>query len=352
MFNFVNKTKRILTEADAPMDTRLHIFMVTIPGFGKTYTINQFGGKYNGILKDTKIETGKIGSLTSAGLVGSIKTTPDGQVVVNKGVLQRKPNHILMSDEFSNIISAASTSHSKNIIDDLLIALDSGEMNKDQSGGALEYDTYSTVWAATQPGRFDLKSGLNRRFAFVIYMPDIGDVYKYRKIREESKNLKIDVKRLLEYKISISARKFEIEEELEEVVYTDEYYKWVNSFFAMHYEDILYERILLGYWLMKVEKIPKKLVLTLNDEVKKIMLQQMDARMSVQKGVEKIKIMEILRHIQHIKLSELTKMLLSFAIEPGQIDKKLSQLVANNLIKIDKDTQIVTNKVYVGDRDA
>ncbi len=348
MFNFVNKhrEKPILTEGDLPMDVRLHIFMVTIPGFGKTYTINQFGGKANGLLKDTDIETGKIASITSSGMVGSIKSTPDGNTVVNRGVLQRKANAILMSDEFSNVTTGAKTAHSLNLIDDLLTALDTGEMNKDQSGGALEYDTWSTVWGATQTGRFDLKSGLIRRFVFVVYMPDAGDVYKLRMMRRESKNLKTNLQKLLEFKLGLNARKKEIEENLKEVVFTEEFYDWINEFYSMHYEDALYERIILGYWLMKSHSIGEKLVLTLNDEVKGIMLKQMDDRLRIQKGVQKVRIMDAIKNVKTIKLSELYKLLFAFALEEKYIERGLDVLIANKMISINKDTSIVTNHMY------
>ncbi len=348
MFNFVNKHKEkpLLTEGDIPMDTRLHIFMVTIPGFGKTYTINQFGSKANGILKDTDIETGKVASITSSGMVGSIKSTPDGTTIVNKGILQRKANAILMSDEFSNITTGAKTAHSMNLIDDLLTALDTGEMNKDQSGGALEYPTWATVWGATQTGRFDLKSGLVRRFVFVVYMPDAGDVYKLRKMRRESKNIKTSLTKLLEFKLALNARKKEIELNLKEVIYSEEYYNWINSFYAMHYEDALYERILLGYWLMKSKTIGEKLVLVLNDEIKDIMKRQMADRLTIQRGVQKIRIMEVIKHIKTIKLSELYKLLFAFALDEKAIERGLDVLIANKFIKIDKETGVVTNLMY------
>ena len=42
MFNFANKHNKFYWYGDTIPDMRLHIFMVTIPGFGKTYLINQF----------------------------------------------------------------------------------------------------------------------------------------------------------------------------------------------------------------------------------------------------------------------------------------------------------------------
>ncbi len=344
MFNFMNKHKRVYTDGDIIPDMRLHIFMVTIPGFGKTYLINQFMSKYNGMLMDTDVKTSKIGSLTSSGLVGSIKTTQDGTTVINKGVLQRKANYILGSDEFSNVTTSSKTSHSLNLINDLLTALDDGLMTKDQSGGGLEYETFATVWGATQPGRFELKAGLPRRFVFVIYMPNVQDIYKFRAARRESKDLKLNLNRLLEYKLAINARLQEVNENLKEIVFPKEFFDWINTFFAMHYEDMLYERILLGYWIMKSQKIGERLVLELNDEVKEIIRTQVDARLQAQRGVQKIKIMEVIKYIKKMKYSELLKLLLSFSLEEKYITRDLDALIANHFISVEGG--IVTNLKY------
>lgn len=346
MFNFMNKHKQIYWEGDTIPDMRLHIFMVTIPGFGKTYTINQFMSKYNGLLHDSAINVAKIGSLTSSGLVGSVKSTPDGQTIFNKGTLQKKADFILGSDEFSNITTSAKTSHSGNLINDLLSALDDGQMNKGQAGGDVDYETFATVWAATQSGRYELKSGLPRRFVFVIYMPDVGDVYKFRQARRDAKNVRVDVKRILEFKMALEEKKSEINTILEGVEFTDEWYDYINQRFATHYEDILYERIALGYHLMKCETIPKIVKITLDDNLKMILEQQFAARLQIARGVEKIKIMDVFKNVKTIKYTELLQLLLTFALPEKYILSSLEALQANKLIKIEDGT--VFNLNYRG----
>ena len=346
MFNFMNKHKKIYWYGDTIPDMRLHIFMVTIPGFGKTYLLNQFMSKYNGLLRDSAINVSKIGSLTSSGLVGSVKSTPDGQTVVNKGVLQKKADFILGSDEFSNITTSSKTSHSANLINDLLTALDDGEMHKDQSGGGISYETFATVWGATQPGRYELKSGLPRRFAFVIYMPTVGDIHEFRQIRKDSQNVKLDIKRILKYRIALAEKYKDIKEVLQKIEFSDEWYTWIHTKFATHYEDIIYERILLGYWLMKIETIPTRLVLRLNDEVKDIIERQLDARLQIIRGVDKIKIMEVFKNVEKIKYDELLRLLLTFGLPEKYILSSLDALIANKFIRIDKNTNMVINLMY------
>lgn len=335
MFNFTNKHKQLYWSGGDVPDMRLHIFMVTLPGFGKTYTINQFVGKHGGILTGSEIHTGKVASLTSSGLVGSIKSTQDGQTVVTKGVLQKKSDFILGCDEFSNIVTSSKTSHSGNLINDLLTAFDTGEMNKDQSGGGIEYDTFATMWAATQPGRFELSAGLPRRFAFVIFMPSVADVYAFRKNRQEAQNINVDKDRVAAYKLAIKKRFIEIKENLKTVSFSKEYYKWVNTYFATHYEDMLTERIVLGYWMMKLESIPEHVELTLNDEVKAIVVQQREARLTVSRGVDRIRIGEVLKSIKEITVANLTQLLMTFGMPEKYISDGLLALSGSGAIKIE-----------------
>lgn len=347
MLNFMNKHRQIYWEGDSIPDLRLHIFMVTIPGFGKTYTINQFMSKYNGLLHGSSVNTSKIGALTSSGLVGSVKSTPDGQTVFHKGVLQNKADYILGSDEFSNITTSAKTSHSGNLINDLLTALDDGQMDKSQAGGNMAYETFCTVWGATQPGRYELKSGLPRRFSFVIYMPDVGDVYKFRQARRDAKNVKVNVKRILDFKVALKEKQEEINTVLERIEFTDEWYDWINQHFATHYEDILYERIALGYHVMKCKEMPKILKIDLDDNLKFILEQQFEARLHVSKGVDKIKIMDVLKNVKSIKYSELLQLLLTFALPEKVIISGLDALIARKIIEI-KDG-VVHNLMYRGE---
>lgn len=335
MFNYVNKSKKILTDNDDIQDYRTHVFMVTIPGFGKTFLKNQFSSDYKGMLVNTSIPVGKVGSLTSAGFVGSVRTNSEGEKVVTKGVLQRKHDHILISDEFHNVTSGGRSSHSSNLLDDLLLALDAGEMNKDQSAGGIEYKTNATVWGATQTKRFDLTSGLIRRFAFVVYMPDYNDAIKLRDSRETSKNLQTDLTRFLEYKLAMKVRYTEIKNNLKSVEFDPSYYKWIRSFFGFHHEDMIYEKILLGYWMMKVKSIPENMVLTLNDEVKDIIKQQIKMRLEIQKGIKDPSIVEVLRQAKMLPKDDLIKFLLNFGVPEKGIERVLDVLIERNIVNDD-----------------
>jgi len=349
MFNLENKTRvePIFTSGGLIPDMRLHMFMVTIPGFGKTYTIDQFISKGAGLLEGTEIKTGRIGEVTAGGMVGSIKTTQDGSTVHSKGALQRKKEFILCSDEFSLVTSSGKQQHSKTLSGVLLTALDSGNVTKDQVGGGIDFVTYATVWGAVQPAVYELGTGMPRRFLFVVYMPDYFDFMKFREAVNESDNLNLDLKKVLKFKHEINVKYKQVKENLKHIVYDEEFAKWLKNFMLPHYEAALFKRILLGYWIMKLDIIPETINLTLNDEVKVLIEQEMAWRLEVQKGVKKIRIWDVIKHIKEITYDSLVKMLLSFSLDYEYIEQELMLLVARKFIRYNDDKSIVYNMKYV-----
>ena len=342
----VNKKNPIYTSGGLIPDMRLNMFMVTIPGFGKTYTIEQFISPQAGLVESTKLETGRIGEVTTAGMVGSIKTSPDGAVIHTQGALQRKADHLLCSDEFSLVTTSGKQQHSKTLNAMLLNALDSGNVNKDQVGGGIGFITHATLWGAVQPAVYELSTGMPRRFLFVVYMPDYHDFMKFRDAVDNADNLHLDLKKLLLFRHEFDKRRLEIMEKLEHIEFSTEFNKWMRNFMLPHYEVILFKRILLGYWLMKLDTIPTTLKLELNDEVKQLIEQEMVWRLEVQKGVEKIKIWEVIKYLKEITYDSLVKMLLSFSLDFSFIEKELMMLTARKYIKLSEDGTIVYNLKY------
>ena len=335
IFNRMNKKKYVLTDSGLIPDTRLHVFMVTIPGFGKSHLLNEFMSKHNGLLYETKVGIGRISSMTSAGLVGSIKSTPDGAVVQHKGLLQTKNKHIIGCDEFANLTMSGKAVHSMNLTNDLLSALDSGDMRKHQGAGGLEYETYTTMWGATQPGRFELKSGLQRRFVYVVVLPTYKDAMDLRKNRRLGKNVAFDQVEVIKYRMELNKRVDEVETNLKKVIFPDEYYSFVEKHFVAHYEEMLFERILLGYNIMRASKVEDTLELKLDDTVKRIIEQQVADRFAIQQGVKKTKIWPIIREFEKLRIDDVHKLLMSFALEPDEITRGLYQLETHEFIKMD-----------------
>ena len=337
VFNLRNKDPKkdpIFTDQGEVPDLRLHIFMVTVPGFGKSLTINMLTRQKYGLLADTLIKSRKMNEVSAAGLVGTIKTTQDGDVVTHKGMLYKYAEYIIASEEFSSVTASGKQAHSTTLMNILLMALDSGEVVKDLSGSGLDYITFATFWAAVQPQRYELATGFPRRFLFIVFMPTLEDVKAIRKARELNQNLVVNLKFLLEFKAGLEERMKQIDETLKFVEYSKEYREWLNSKNNMHYEDMLFDRIALGYWLMKSEVIGEKLVIGIDDELKRIIELQMKYRLEIQKGVQKIKIWELIKNYKTIALDEVINLLVKFSIEYDYIMKQLEVLKKAGAISV------------------
>ena len=236
--------------------------------------------------------------------------------------------------------------HSKTLTGVLLTALDSGNVTKDLVGGGIEFVTYATVWGAVQPAVYELGRGMPRRFLFVVYMPDYDDFMKFRDAVDGSDNLHLDIKKLLEFKHGMNEKVAQVKNNLMHIEYSERFNKWLRQFMLPHYEATLFRRILLGYWIMKLDVIPEVLKLDLNDEVQEVIEQEMAWRLQVQKGVEKIKVWEVIRNIKEMAYDNLIKMLLSFSLEFKYIEQELGILISRKFIKISDDGTIVYNLRY------
>ncbi len=347
IFNRVNKEKDIYVDNGLTPDCRLNIFMITISGFGKTYLLNQFMDKKVGFLSDTKVEVSRVGEVTASGLTGTIRSTSEGKSILQKGLLQKKSNGIIGSEEFSTIMATSRQAHSTNLINILLIAFDTGEVTKDVAPGGFDFFTKTTMWAATQPGRYETTSGLPRRFLFVIYIPSYKDMKLLNEKRSSGKHIVVDKKKLLLLRSEIDKRVIEVEENLKKIVFPREFYKWLDNFTTLHYEIILYERLLLGYNIMKIDKVGEVLELKVDDCIKEVIERQIKNRLLIHRGINKVKIWDILKHIKTIKMDNFQKIMFAFSLEEDEINRGLEKLKSNKYIQIVDDN--IVNFKYKGE---
>ena len=153
-------------------DTRVHILIRGMKGSGKNVLIDLFCAEDTGLLHSEQAEDLGIGfrtmigpnSATEAGVFGSVNE--DGEVV-GRPLARETCGGFLCFEEFSSMVEASRKEHSTDMKNQLLTSLDSGRVNKGMKHGWVRYFTRYTLWAGTQPARFELESGLDRRF-FII----------------------------------------------------------------------------------------------------------------------------------------------------------------------------------------
>jgi len=289
LFNLVNRDKGILYEAELIYDTRLHIMFVAPPGFSKTFWIRQFLDWRTGILSGTKVNTAMEGYMTEAGWVGSV-TFRDGEVQFSQGAAQENKNAIIGCEEFSAIVAAMQKEYSKALDQALLTSLDSGLVIKRLRAGKIHYYTRATLWTATQPARFDLSSGMGRRLLFILFLPTSQDVALLKRTRRKS---------LGKYPTPIQHLKQKIDklvddmEKIQLVKFHSSIHEYLNTLNVPHYEEMLYERLCLGYNLV-TKPIEETFVVTLDERLKQLINLEHYWRIAIKRGPQFAQVTRIL----------------------------------------------------------
>jgi len=149
LFNVSSMVRQVLYISGLPYDTRMHIFLVTYPGFGKTFWLFQFLLPDTGLIAGTRVPVTFEGYVTEAGWVGQFSGAADEEnPESNKryGVAYQYATGIAGAEEFSGINAALSQSHSKQLDSALLTSLDSGYVSKSLGPGSIKYKTSITLW--------------------------------------------------------------------------------------------------------------------------------------------------------------------------------------------------------------
>jgi len=317
MFNLINQTKSVYTEGGIPSNTRQHVLFVTIPGFGKSFLLRQFLESENfSILKGSVIQCGFEGSTTEAGLVGTIKPgVQGGESVKNLGLFFQHANSIIGMEEFSAITNASLQDHNANLDTALLTGLDSGMVHKRLGGGEISYRTNMTLWAGVQPARYNLSSGLGRRFIFLVFTPTWQDIIDFRRSRREAKGVIVDFVKLKALRNAINIRQEELKY-LTGVHFTSDFYKELDRLNIIHYEEPLYERLAMGYWFMKLSQVRGNIDIGVDVELSRLIKQEHNFRKRVKEGTTIDQVWAIVKdHKEGIKLDKLLELLIEFSMD-------------------------------------
>ena len=266
----------IYTPATRLADTRINILIRGQKGSGKNVLLDLFCAENTGILWNSKGEEGEgfrtmvgANSITEAGMFGSVNE--DGEIMGNP-VARYMCGGFLCFEEFSSISDASRKDHSVDMKNQLLTSLDSGRVNKSMRSGWVKYNTRYTMWAGTQPARFELESGLDRRFFIldIVMTPEKEMLYKQAQNMQAS--ITPEERREL-IQESISMRNWFIDRQQkvfnkkpQGVVFSKEFDQWVMQESVRSFESDLFRRLAIGYTMMKGEWVDKELLMVEMDE--------------------------------------------------------------------------------------
>ncbi len=332
VFNIANQRKHIYMEGGLPSNTRQHILFVTVPGFGKSFILRQFLEGNAGIVKGTKINTTFENMMTEAGFVGTVGKDNTGKKTETEGLCKEHSKSIVGIEEFSAITNSMAADYNYGLDTALLTALDSGMVRKRLANGKIEYNTDLTLWAGVQPARYNLSSGLGRRFLFVMFIPTYKDIYEFRIRRRAAKNISVDKDQLHRLHLKMNERFDQISNSLTRVNFNMDFYKELDKLNVIHYEEPIYERLALGYWLMKADSIFGELTIGTDHELVRLMQLEHYYRKEVKKGTQLVQVWAIIKDEGSIEQDKLIKLLLDFSLDIETSRNIIKELIIGRYI--------------------
>lgn len=312
--NLTNKSSPFLFQHGRPMDLRLHIFMVAPPGMGKSLFIELFTSKYkHAVLSDTLIRTAYLASLSEAGLIGTIRFN-GGEPIKQYGLAYQERDSIIGCEEFHALTVAMQQKHSANLDNALLLALDSGKVKKDLAAGNISYETRFTLWSAGQPERFELASGLARRFLFIYFVPTLKQMEELKKYRREARGSRISATEILELKNKINDRLSELRH-IEGIQFDPEFDNLLDSLDIPHYEEPLIEKYSIGYSAAVGKIEDRVLYVEVTEDLRDQIAYLNEWRYNIKSGADTNQILALLKGIKRIEYEKLLQKLSDLGLE-------------------------------------
>ena len=337
-FNMLNQQINIYTEAGMTVNTRLHIIFVAPQGQQKSFWLKQFLEHDTSIIKNTLIKTDFEMKMSEAGYMGTVKFGVKSDTVVRSaGLCEEESNSIVGIEEFSELITAASSQdYNIGLENELLTTLDSGLAIKRLAAGKIEYRTNLTLWTATQPARYNLTSGLGRRFLFIFNVPTEASMYDLKMRRREAGNIVLDTNNIFEIKKALNQRFDEITTNIRHVRFDKSFYEYMNMLNVVSYEEPLYERLALGYTLMKEEKIEGDFVISPDKKLKDMMKSEWGWRKKIKQGTEDSMVWTFLESATDLRHERCLEVFMDFGMALEDARKTLRTLQKRGLISIER----------------
>lgn len=273
-------------------DTRIHILMRGAKGSGKSVMILMFLAEGTGLLHNQNQDLGQgmktmmgANSITEAGMFGSVDEEGD---IAGRPIAREMCGGFLGFEEFSSMSDASKKDHSMDMKNQLLTSLDNGRVQKALRNGWVRYTTRYTIWAGTQPARFELDSGLDRRFFIIDIEMSPEKELLYKKAQHRQANMQG------EERAELASRAFEIKQWLKNrmetavanpptgILFDDEIGEWINRPDVRSFEADLFRRLAIGYHMMQPQYVGgQPLIITMDDTLEGILNMSLRQRRTV-----------------------------------------------------------------------
>jgi hypothetical protein len=319
------------TEGGLVPDIRLHVLMVCPSGYGKSYTPKRFiaGKSMVGLLDRSSITAVFRGYMTEAGLVGTFK---DGEEI--RGLASTHRDAIICLNELSAVSSEGQDS--KRLEEALLDFLDDGQVRKTLSGGEIAYQSYATLWAGTQQGRFRLAAGMARRLFLMEFLPTRLERRQLKLNKRAARGIKPDFQRLGQIYRAWDTLKNELS--IQELDWDEDLYDYMDELDPdmSHNDEELYSRLAMGYNLVRYyEPGEKVLQVSLDGTLEDLIYKGYQWRQSILGDSAGSQILSLLReHPDGMPLSQLKKQAQVFSLTYGETADILRDLERHEAINM------------------
>lgn len=339
IFNLANKARRIYYVSGGIFDTRLHPFLVAPPGFSKSFWLDHFLDDDCGLIAKTKILTGFEGYMTEAAWVGQVRWQ-NGEPVKTFGAAYEYQNGIVGCEEFSALTEAMKTTHSRQLDVSLLTSLDKGRVRKRVGPGSIKYETRVTLWAGTQTARLDLSSGMGRRLLTMTFFPTEKDKKILRDSYIKGQNIRYNPVRTDMIRRQIDEKIAQVHK-IETLSFDPELFKWCRENKIIHYEIPLYQRLLLGYTVMKLDEVPRRMRVKLSGESKRILELEKRWRMQIKRGGPISQVLMLIKEAGgEISLNVLRDKCVDFAMDWRQSSELVQQMARSKIVRVTTDGKV------------
>lgn len=223
-------------------DLRLHIVFVSPSGMSKSFTLKQFIDKKYGVIP---FRSKTVGKITEAGLVGTI----DKDGVPHSGYAGEYSNGFLAFHELDILFKTALADHSAELVNQVLQIISESHVNKRLGSGELDYDATPTFWGCIQPSRFDLSSGLSRRFLFVARnwsLEDREQLKTHRTLSRGSREVKFSMPIAFRDALTQLKDNFDVDE----IKFDNDLANYIQTVGSNQNEMALLDKVAIGYYVL------------------------------------------------------------------------------------------------------
>lgn len=312
-------------------DLRLHLFFIAPPSFGKSYYDLLFFDKRDGIA--ASIPNHHLDKITEAGLVGSVDEEKE-----YIGLAEEKPDAVVWADEFAGVSKQGMKQHSIDLEETLLSLLSDGHVSKRMKHGLIEFDSYITLWAATQSERVQLASGFPRRFCFLDGLPNSKDLDAFRTARRKATGVFPDSETISELQGQFD--RFAHVFQVEAIKFCSDYYSFLDTLHITHGTEQVFERLAVGYHAIRTWKPGDSVLSVFMDETLEEMFRQ-EARWRVvsQRNLTDAQILRFFEDQAEWELTPLKRWLEQIGISWERSTKAIGHLEAIRVLGEEKRTK-------------